>query len=226
MPGKKDSGKSMKTNRKHRQRKSAPLPKGLTTIAPGITDRFMARMSYGAFGTLTTAASNWNKYTWRGNSVFDPDVTGVGTTATLFAQLAGCYYRYRVISSKFVLDVANMNAAPLAVSLIASISSAPPALTENQIAARHEFRRMIAGSTGNATLHHEAEATTARIYGVQPAQVLGEDDYVGLNTGNPSNVWYWHLVADNKASAVAGALNFSVRIEYLVEWMSPLDLTY
>jgi len=192
---------------------------GLTTVRMGLPDRFMTTMVYGTYLIQPTVAGAqvWNSY--RGNSVFDPDFSGAGTTAFTYTQLSAVYNRYRVLSSRAIVEVINSGTVPCRIALMATIDNAPPVATY-VIGQRHIAQGMI-GTTGTVGWKHTATATTAAIFGVPKAQVMAEDDFAGLVGGNPNNGWYWHVVFFNPG-AVAGAVNLSIRIEYTVAWSMPL----
>ncbi len=195
---------------------------GLTTVRLGLPDRFHVTHTYGANFQLAPAAGNWARQTMRGNSVYDPDFTGVGTTAFAFTQVSALYYRYRVLASKLTVDFMNTGNVPLVVSIQATIANSPP-VSANLIGARHMNERVIAPG-GMASWKQVASARTAKIFGVPEAQVLSEDDFTGLVSSNPNNVWYWHLVATNNFGAVAGSCVVNVRLEYETLWSMPFDL--
>lgn len=213
---------SKQNKRSKRQKKQkSPGVTGLTTVKLGMPDRLMTTMSYGTYilGAPAAGAQSWNSF--RGNSVYDPDFSGGGTTAFTYSQLSLIYNRYRVLGSRIVVEITNYGTVPLRCAIVASITNTPPtaSLLPGQ---RHVAQGMI-GTTGTVGWKHVASARTARIFGVPEKQVLAEDDFAGLVGGNPNNVWYWHLVFFNPGAA-AGACNVSVRIEYDVAWSMPLLL--
>ncbi len=195
---------------------------GLSSIRIGFPDRFHVVHPHGSQYQLAPAAGNRAWQVMRGNSVYDPDFTGAGTTALAFTQAAALYYRYRVLSSRITVDFFNNGNYPLTATLLASVSNTPPSAT-NAIGARHMKEAVIAPG-GLVAWHYTAKARTAAVFGVPEAQVMSEDDFAGLNTGNPNNVWYWHLVVANQFGVAAGSAVVTVRVEYDTMWSMPLDL--
>lgn len=194
---------------------------GLSTVAVGFPDRFKIVQAYGTYfiGAPAAGAQSWNSF--RGNSVFDPDFSGGGSTAFSFTQCAAIYNRYRVLGSRITLDVINSGSAPLRIALVATIANSPP--TASYLPGQRHVAQGMIGTSGTVGWKHTAFARTASVFGVPESQVLSEDDFAGLSSGNPNNVWYWHVVMFNP-SAVAGLCSVAVRIEYDVAWSMPLLL--
>jgi len=213
-----------KNNKKNARKARRKGIVGLTSV-PMMADRKVVVMPYGQYATLAPAANNWLHTSFSGNSVYDPDATGGGTTAYMYAALSALYGRYRVLSSKITVDAVNLSTVPVVCSLLASTSLSPPTNVEYQVGARHMTRRFLAGSTGSAVYHHVATATTASVVGMPEAAVRSEDNYTALTGANPTDRWYWHLIFDNKYNAAAGSVGYEVRIEYTVEWSFPVNLS-
>lgn len=69
---------------------------------------FHARLPYVAAATFSTPATGLaGSYTYRLNSIFDPDFTGVGTQPQQYDQLAGIYGSYIVHAAKVDLEFSN-----------------------------------------------------------------------------------------------------------------------
>jgi hypothetical protein len=195
-------------------------------LSSGIRDRFKADQPFGSFQVYAPPAASFATYTYRGNSVYDPDFSGTGSTASSYTQLSALYNRYRVFGSRLEIDAINLGTTPLTVYICASITNTPPTIASGGlIAARHVFERTVgAAGSGPIFLKHTASARTSKIFGVPETQVLCEDDFAGLVGGNPNNVWYWHLVVFNPSAAAAGSMNIKVRINYDTVWSMPLNL--
>ncbi len=214
---------SKKDQRKSRKRgkQISKLFSGLTDLRVGFPDRFRVTMPYGTYQLLVPGAGSISTYTFRGNSVFDPDFAVGGTTADCYTQLSTLYNRYRVLSSRIHVHASNTGTVPVTNFIVAGIVNSPGNAVQ-QLQARHMAQGTCAPG-GPVSWTHAATATTHKIFGVPKAQVLAEDDFAGLVGGNPNNVWYWHISTYN-LGGVAGAVNLQVRIEYEVVWSMPLAL--
>lgn len=223
MPQKKNAQRRQGRKAKVQQSRNRKQISGLTSFQVGFPDRFKIRHAYGTYqvsGAL--AASGVYTYSFRGNSVYDPDFSGVGTTAFSYTQCSALYNRYRVIASKLTFELIDTGTTPLQVVLTASISNSPPGAWPQIVGGRHIAKGAVA-TGGPINWDHTASATTAKIFGVPNSQVMSEDDFAGLVGSNPNNVWYWHISVWNTGS-VAGNFVYSVRIEYDTFWSMPLPL--
>jgi hypothetical protein len=195
---------------------------GLTDTVRGISDSFRTDMPYGVQITVTVAAATTTYYSFRGNSVYDPDYSSTGTTALNYSKLSLLYNRYRILASSAELTCACIGASPITCYLIATIANSPPA-KEPLLGSKHVAYGYIAPG-GPAVWKHCAGIPTHKVFGVPAQQVLSEDDFAGLVGGNPNNVWYWHVVFYN-ASAVNTTVDFALRLNYQTVWSMPLTVS-
>lgn len=214
-------GKSKQRRNKRQAKGKQPSVSGLTTLNVGFPDRFRIKHAYGTYfiGAPAAGAQSWQSF--RGNSVYDPDFSGAGTTAFSYTQASTIYNRYRVLSSRLVVEATNTGTTPLRFTVLAAIVNAPPAASF--VPGQRHIAQGIVGTTGTVGWRHTAHARTSAIFGVPESQVLSEDDFAGVVGGNPNNVWYWHVVIFNPG-AVAGACSVSIRVEYETVWSMPLAL--
>lgn len=195
---------------------------GLTANPIGISDQFTTDMPYGAAFAINIAAGSASYYSWRGNSVYDPDYTGVGYTAFHYSKLSLLYNRYRVLSSQIELAVMNTGAAACTAYLIATIVNGPPGVNQ-MLGSKHvAFAQIVPG--GPATWKHKAGMTTHECFGVPASQVISEDDFAGLVGGNPNNAWYWHVYFVNN-TAVATTVEINLRLNFKTRWSMPLAVS-
>jgi hypothetical protein len=73
------------------------------------TFRMMDRLNVG--GTSSS-------YTWRLNSLYDPDYTSTGKQPYMYDQYSAVYNRYRVIKTELIVDIVNNSSTvPCAAAL-------------------------------------------------------------------------------------------------------------
>jgi hypothetical protein len=222
MPGKRNSKKLAKS-RDRKNNGDYPMV-GVTRSPLIVPSRFTGKMMYHSFHILAPAGSAVAYNTFRMNSVYDPDFTGVGSSVTGYTQLAALYGRYRVTSAKISFDVINTSTTvPLTVFLALNSSNNVGTDIKAILAQRYVWSKSLATVNGNGTLTHTASAPVHQIYGVPKTQVLSEDDFAAVTGGNPNNVVYAHLGAFTDAGAV-GSFYLQVSIEYHVAWSLPLEL--
>ncbi len=214
-----------KNNSKSRKQKGKkPGVIGLTTTPCIFPSMFRGKMFYNTVLALAPAAGAVSANVFRWNSVYDPDYTGVGSTALGYTQTSALYGRYRVLASKMTVEFVNTSAAtPLTCFIVLNPVNTVGIDIAKILAQRFVWTRGIGTATGSASITHSIQAPVHRIYGVPARQVRDEDDFAGLVGGNPNNGVYAHVGAYADGGA-AGALTIHVRIEYDVVWSLPLEL--
>lgn len=197
---------------------------GLTSRPLIVPSRFEGLMSYEFVGALAPAAGSATANVFRFNSVYDPDFTGVGSTAAGYGQLSALYGRYRVLSARVTAEFVNTSTTtPLTCFMVVNPVTTVGVNIVSILQQRHVWSKSIATSTGNATVKHELSGPVGAFYGVPATQVRDEDDFAGLIGANPNNGVFCHIGA-YADGATAGAYTLHVRIEYHVVWSLPLEL--
>jgi hypothetical protein len=185
---------------------------------------FRGKMFYNTIIGLTPGAGAAIANVFRLNSVFDPDFTGVGTSAVGYTQLAALYGRYRVLSAKISVEFINTTAAvPLTCFIVVNPVTTVGVGIAQILAQRYVWTRGVSAITGSATVFHTAEADVHAIYGVPRQQVRNEDDFAAVAGANPNNGVYAHVGV--YANGAASTANAHVRIEFDVVWTLPLELS-
>ena len=185
-----------------------------TTTSIGFPDSEVATIRYSDEVAISPGAA-YGQYTYRGNSCFDPDETGIGHQPMYFDQYAAVYSKYKVLASRITVTASNYNPTAAATivlvpsSEIVTITSYPIAM-EQPYAKRTELLPIStrAGVRSSIT----SGMSTARILGLSRAQ-LASEDYSASTGATPISVWYWNIAAFD-VSAVS--IRLVVDIEYKV----------
>ena len=214
----------VKRNQQSRQRKIRPTYQkknrgGETRVVNartsiGFPDSEITTIRYSDQITLSPGAT-YGQYTYRGNSCFDPDETGIGHQPMYFDQYAAVYSKYKVISSRLTVSASNYNAAA-STAIVVVPSSEIVTITSYSIAMEQPYAKRtellpISTRAGVRTTITSG-MSTARILGLTRAQLAGED-YSASTGSTPSSVWYWNIAAFN-TSAVS--MQAAVDLEYKV----------
>jgi len=185
-----------------------------TRQSTGFPDSEWATIRYSDEVPITSGGT-YGQYTFRGNSCFDPDETGIGHQPMYFDQYATVYSKYKVKSSRIRVTAANYNAAASAVIVLVP-SSEIVTITSYSIAMEQPYAKrteMLPVSTRAGVQTSVTSAmSTERILGLSPSQFAGED-YSALTGATPSSVWYWNIAAFD---IVATSVRLTVDIEYKV----------
>ncbi len=185
---------------------------------------------------LTTAALD--QYFLRGNSVFDPNGTGVGVQPDGFDELAARYRAYQVMGSTIRVRVVNLSgSAPAQIAVVpaAEITSLN-SWTQVCIYPRSRPHKVIGLSTGGNNVKYfksrfpracagrAYERTeyqgSQRMLGVDRAQ-FGNIEYQALVTANPSRMWNWIIAAAAVDGVTSINLDIVADVTYYVKFYRP-----
>lgn len=198
---------------------------GLTSVAGLFPPLFHGTMFYETQLIVQPVAATMSYNTFRANSVFDPDLTNAGTTVAGYTQAAAVYGRYRVLSIKGTVSFLNRGADGAHAFIVATPANTIGTNFNSAMAQRHVWQSPLAAVTGAGAIKHTFSFPIHKVYGVPRSQVRNEDDFAGLTSSHPNNIVYLHVGAFNPSSG-AGAVNFTIRLEYEVVWSLPLAMPY
>ncbi len=221
MPGKKNNKQQ---RRGKRSRRSGGVT-GLQVVKTIFPPMFYGTLTFSEFPGISNLAAGVGSYSYRLNSLYDPNFTGTGTTANGITQLAQLYDRYRVLSVKITLDW-NCNSGT--GGEVYAVLSNQNALSTGQAAwtgQRMVWRRPIGPPGGNNIATAVISAPIHAVYGVPKQQVRNEDDFASVMGNNPNNQVYLHLGHYAPGAAGTSTVLCSVKIEYRSVFSLPLTPT-
>lgn len=130
-----------------------------------------------ALGTTTTTAINWHTFSL--NSMYDPDVTGIGHQPLGFDQLANFYQRYRVHGCKVIVE--GINYTPnTAACILFNLSDLPADRPADLREAKEQPRsKCRLASAETRTFRMQEYYPVSYISGRTKRQVNMEDNFVG-----------------------------------------------
>lgn len=169
---------------------------------------------------------NQPRYFWTGNSIFDPDFSGTGTTVSGLPAWENFYDQYAVYASKIsIFFRAEDGSSPGRITLLPtqSLSDMSAYSFEDYTLQRNvKFARF--GS-------HDATYTESDTYGkishfAKTKQVFGrdiDDQLVAPLTASPSDVWYWALGIweDYVYGSTGAVLICDVKVKYYCMLLQP-----
>ncbi len=180
----------------------------------GFPDQTRVKLVYEDIYTLTTVSNPYSTYTWRGNSVFDPDSSGGGHQPRYFDTYASVYNKYKVYNSSIMIEMINgspQSGALFSIVPMTSVVSGTtwPYVSELPRAKTSEI--MPVSSRYPFNLSHKA--TTTEINGLRPGQI-NDEDYGSAVTTNPTQIWYWNLYVQSIDNLATIGVSFRVRLVY------------
>lgn len=194
--------------------------------APGMIcpDRMLVTLPYYQKNTITNAAGVGASHVYRGNSVRDPDLTGVGLSANGFGEWAQLYQYYRVHASRAVvlarIDGATNVFADVALSAHTGTGVISVATGLENLAAS------TFGKAKNINVYQQANFNTS----VMSTSVLGyprnaidiNDNLAANISTDPVSTWTWQL---SVFSTPGVTLDYSISIFYDVEFFGRVNVT-
>ncbi len=186
-------------------------------------------LDYSQFVTVTAAQQVTGKYTFRANSIFDPDLTGVGHQPKFRDQMAVYYNRYRVLACSIsVGDVFISNTANTPVMAIGVVPSLRSDVTPNymgNIARMYEdgvkHKKFVERDIGQRSL-----LTKVGGY-VKMKNILQKIDFDidHLNSASPpddTSVDWDIIFASTTNVTPTSDLSMIVKLKYYVEFTDPI----
>lgn len=146
--------------------------------------------------SITTTAGVGFQYVFRGNSLFDPDVTSSGHQPYGFDQWSAVFQRYCVFASwirvsvsldiplpcKFLLLPTQLNTGLITSDTFESLIEQPYC--------KWRVGQSSGGQDDNSLTNY---MSTAKIMGQSPGLIENDDNLYALTNANPTNPWYWLL---------------------------------
>jgi len=161
--------------------------------------------------------STVGQYTFRGNSVYDPDYTNVGHQPYYRDQLAAIYGRYRVYGSRITVTAVNEQVGS-ALQITVIPSSEIITFTGSTYPPEYPYARKLRllGVGGIMTTEATVSMRTQTILGLERREVL-DQDYSATVGSQPSSEWYWLIVAQD-LSPENVSCSLQITIVYDVEF--------
>lgn len=195
----------------------------LNKLPTGIPDRTLMKFRYTTFLQLDGLPSQ--VYYFRGNSLFDPDFSGIGGQPTGLDQWANFYNKYKVYASK--IQVTFLAAATTAPSGNCMVSVTPttndsyiPDYSVIPTIPYSRTRMLTPVSAGGNPVYIKNYIGTKKVTGDNSLDDLYESD-IG---NNPSSEWYWMIRGDTVDQTTNVSIDIQVTVTYYCELFDRVDL--
>lgn len=189
------SNKKSKTTPNKYVEKMYVVPKGVTRVSyPGICpDVMRVQLRYNRYQSINAASPQVSVY--RGNSVFDPDFSGVGSQPMGHDQWSAFYRRYRVIAAKIIVKFSSMAASTTGVQCVITPLNGSGSLSNplQYLEANRSVKSSVVNDTGDSSALVSLYMTTAEIKGMPKDGYMYERDLSAANTSNPIFQWFIHV---------------------------------
>ncbi len=148
------------------------------------------------------------EYVFAGNSLYDPDVTGVGGQPTGFDQLSNFYNKYRVMSSSISVTFINTASVGTLVTIIPTDTAGGVSGATDAASSPYSKWGVVANANGANRLTLVNSISTSKIFGTDASQ---DDLFSATTSANPSNIWFWVINMDSSSNIL---IMMTVRIVY------------
>lgn len=193
--------------------------------------RKFARLKYVTnFATSGASSGNIELHEFRANGMYDVEVSLGGHQPYGFDQLMDMYSYFTVLSSRITFEsMANDTNLNLQWRMFCYTELGTPnsALTSGGLNALMELPLQSQGVAVLAGEHQEKNRTVSlsayipRFAGKKPSDLVGDHDWQGTKTNDPSKVIYFGLVGFMPGLAAAPASAVKVTIEYNAVFTEP-----
>ncbi len=198
---------------------------GLTSTPSIFPPMFRGKQIYNTVLSFAPPAGGVAANVFRLNSVYDPDLSGVGVSASCYSQLTALYGRYRVLAARSTVEFVNISTTtPLTVFMTANPVTTVGVNIAQILSQRFVWTAGLSTTNGTGSVKHTIAAPVWKLYGVPEQQVRNEDDFAAVAGTNPNNGVFLHVGAYANG-ATGGNFNAHIRIEYDVVWSLPLEMS-
>ncbi len=225
-------GSSFKIVGTGRQKKRArtltlatPIVSKSRPMANGFNRQTTVKLKYTQLVSLDAGLASGTYNTFRANSIYDPDYSGVGGVQPLGTdQWSAIYNKYTVEACSIraqPVPVDTSNVIPGAYALIAHNEIADMPLSHGIAALSEQPNRSKVKICGGVASSYTAADMPSVQHKIDLKRWLGRplnDDDIGSTSTNPTTSVLYSLVQSSVASNDPGAVNFLVTIEYTVKF--------
>lgn len=189
-----------------------------------ITSKRTVQFPY-PYGNLLSEAAPGAGFVWsyRMNSLFDPDFTGIGLQPLGFDQFSALYGRYAVVSASFEVSFSNTTSLPIRVGYFLSPQSTVPALSGSwNMQPFGASVTMGALGSGKDVIVLRGNTSFYNELGVTKQQYRDEADFSATTSASPLRILYLHtfthsLTGVSNATCVAYVkIKFNAELSQLV----------
>jgi len=207
-------------NKRYRKKyRKTRVPKAMfATGGNFVSPRLFTKLKYAELFAPVVAATTLNEQVFRINSLFDPDLTGVGHQPMGFDQLAVLYNRYRVYKATWKIvspcsnDVFYVGALPANGSWTGT--------TWQEFMEQPNSRYKAVGAGGTPTIYISGGAHLATLGGETTSEYGADDRFQALVTASPSEVMLLYVLHYNPTGSSI-TMRYNIQITYYVEFYDP-----
>lgn len=166
-------------------------------------------------------------WSFRVNSLFDPDFTGAGAQPLGFDQFAALYGRYAVIHSKYEVTFANTTSLPVRIGFFLSPQSTVPSAAATWSSQPFgKSTSLGAIGSGRDVVILRGSTNLFSELGVTKRQYQDEADFSATTSANPLRVLYLHVFTHAMTAAGNATVAAFVKLSQTAELSQLVSQTY
>lgn len=215
--------KTYKRKATRRRRGAKRLTVSVSRSSP-IPDRYVTRMKYSAYHTLTTSTIPVGEL-YRVNSTFDPLWAVGGHQPLGYDQLSALYSSVRDFGCKYKVTFRSNSAAPLHVGVESGPETTLSTLWST-IEERAHAKTHLLGVLGTSKdcWSVSGYASAAQVLGVTKERYRTDDQYAHAFGANPAVAGFLKIIIDSP-NGTGFQCNVEVQLEYYSTWYERIPLT-
>lgn len=208
--------KSNQGNVSRERRRQTSVPRSVQLLP----DTLDVSLKYCQTIDLTSSTGSLANWFFRGNDLYDPDLSGTGHQPLGFDQYCSLYLNFVVESSSIrVLYSTTNTTTPIICAVVPSaVYTTPPTYITDVM----EWPRCkSAALTGYKPVDLRGAASTRNFFSADAEDLSTNSALVGSYAASPTNQWYWRVYM--QASDLAGTAAGQARVEivYRVRFLNP-----
>jgi len=194
-----------------------------TLVAP---DSVRVLLPYTTVLLPTTTLGSLYTYQFRGNSVFDPDLTGAGSQPNGFDQWSAFYNSYVVLSSHIEVETIAASGYSAQTAIVPSYNTGVLTSSTDAAGARYACSKLSTGSGNGMIVKLLSSMSTSQMFGIADRAVVDDDLYSAVVSTNPASAqtWYWTVYHQNVSNTTTLSSCLRIRLVYDVKFFDPVQL--
>lgn len=185
-----------------------------------VPDSFSTKLTYTLSSTIASSLGAYGHQIWRGNSLYDPDLTGTGTQPAGYNELVAFYENYRVTGSSIEL-VAYSNNSTIPDDLVLRPQPSSVLIGSNQdVFSELPYAERRSGYSKETKLKFKQYMSSNKILGVKKDAIRIDDQFQAVVGTNPENQWFWVLTYQPADKAASQGMYYTAKITYYCTFFS------
>jgi len=177
----------------------------------------VVELKYNSQFTLSSSSGATGRYSFAGNSVYDPDISSAGFQCPYYDIWTTVYRKYRVLGSRIKVTAMPAVTDGSAMRIdVCPVAGTGFAVTLDGYAGNARNKYGYAAG-GMRPLTITSSATTGAVWGLTEAEMRGRDALTADYNANPTDEWAW-VIAAQSASGSSLSIYANAEIWYQVEF--------